>query len=248
MRFEDTMMGSGKKKESTKVWLTIPISLVMHVFLVVSMIVVPLMNADENMPDIKVIDVLMSAPPPPTAPPPPAGKKKSSKAKQTKKREDKPDKPRPVNTGRLVAPVEIPDEIQEEEVSDIDFGADTGIEGGIEGGIDTGNSSALLGLTAGDDDGGNVARVSSIKRPKLIRQVQPVYPPVAMKARIRGTVIVEATTDIYGNVRQARVVSGHPLLQNAALAAVRQWQYEPFFINGVPKPVRFVVNVNFTLQ
>jgi len=153
-----------------------------------------------------------------------------------------------MNTGRLVAPVEIPDEIQEEEVNDFDMGMDGGIEGGIEGAIDSGNSAALLGLTAGGDDGGNVARVSSIKRPKLIRQVNPVYPPVAMRARIRGVVIVEATTDIYGNVRQARVVSGHPLLQNAAIEAVRQWQYEPFMINGVPKPVRFVVNVTFNLQ
>jgi protein TonB len=83
---------------------------------------------------------------------------------------------------------------------------------------------------------------------KLIRRVTPIYPSVALAARIQGVVIVEATTDIYGRVREARVVSGQPLLNDAALQAVRQWVYEPYLSNGIPRPVTFTVTVTFSLS
>ena len=55
-----------------------------------------------------------------------------------------------------------------------------------------------------------------MQRPKQIKQVKPVYPQVALTARIQGVVIIEAMTDIYGRVRQARVIPGHPLLNDSA--------------------------------
>jgi protein TonB len=60
-------------------------------------------------------------------------------------------------------------------------------------------------------------------------------------------VIIEATTDVYGRVADAKVVSGHPLLNGAAKAAIMQWLYEPYIINGVPRPVRFTVILTFKL-
>jgi TonB family protein len=59
---------------------------------------------------------------------------------------------------------------------------------------------------------------------------------------------IEASTDIYGRVVNVNVLKGHPLLRKAAAHAVKQWVYEPYIINGMPKPVKFTVNIHFRLQ
>ena len=115
------------------------------------------------------------------------------------------------------------------------------VEGGVVGGV-------LGGVLTDSADTSDAIRVSTVQRPKLMRKVEPEYPSVALKARIRGRVIVEAVTDIYGRVRDARIISGHPLLNANALAAVKQWIYEPYVVNGVPKPVKFTVIITFNLS
>ncbi len=75
--------------------------------------------------------------------------------------------------------------------------------------------------------------------------VPPVYPPLASRARVNGTVILEATLTIEGTVSEIRVVSGHPLLIQAAIDCVKQWQYEPTLLNGVPVPVILTAKVSF---
>lgn len=81
----------------------------------------------------------------------------------------------------------------------------------------------------------------------LIRRVEPVYPDVALRARIQGKVICEVATDVFGRVKTARIVSGHPVLNESALNALMQWVYEPYILNGIPKPVRFTVVIAFDL-
>ena len=121
------------------------------------------------------------------------------------------------------------------------------MEGGVEGGV--------IGGVLGGVEGGQLMegsqqaiRIASVQRPRLIKQVKPIYPQIALTARIQGVVIIEAMTDIYGRVRSARVISGHPLLNDAALTAIKQWVYEPYILNGIPKPVIFTATVTFTLQ
>jgi protein TonB len=75
-----------------------------------------------------------------------------------------------------------------------------------------------------------------------------VYPPLARETHIRGTVVVDAVIDEHGNVVQARVVSGHPLLMDAALKAVLLWKYEPTTLNGQPVSVELQVQVHFNLN
>jgi len=87
-----------------------------------------------------------------------------------------------------------------------------------------------------------------IKPPRLIKQVPPQYPIGAVKARIEGVVRIEAVTDIYGRVMKINVIAGHLLLRSAAVQAVKQWVYEPYIINGLPKPVMFIVSVHFRLN
>ncbi len=79
-------------------------------------------------------------------------------------------------------------------------------------------------------------------------RVAPEYPDIAKQARLQGAVVLQATIDRSGNVANLRVVSGHPLLTNAAINAVRQWHYRPYVLNGEPVAVETQVTVNFTLQ
>jgi len=83
--------------------------------------------------------------------------------------------------------------------------------------------------------------------PKLIRKVKPVYSLIARKARVEGVVVLEATTDEQGRVKNVKVLRSIPLLDQAAVEAVRQWIYKPMIINGKSRAVIFKVKVNFVL-
>ena len=87
-----------------------------------------------------------------------------------------------------------------------------------------------------------------IRPPERVDYVAPVYSVIAREARIEGVVIIEATIGIDGRVMNARILRSVPLLDESALAAVRQWTYRPTTLNGVPVPVIMTVTVNFTLQ
>ncbi|MCK4645180.1 MAG: M56 family metallopeptidase [Candidatus Aminicenantes bacterium] len=93
-----------------------------------------------------------------------------------------------------------------------------------------------------------VRAVGEIKPPKLIKQVEPIYPEVATKAGIEGVVIIEVTTDVYGRVVNTKILRGIPVLDQAARDAVKQWIYEPKIIDGKPRGVIFIVTVVFELQ
>jgi TonB family protein len=90
--------------------------------------------------------------------------------------------------------------------------------------------------------------LSAQQHPKLVKRVNPQYPPEALKAGVSGKVVIEATTGKEGDVTDAVVIDGHPLLNPAALDALRQWKYEPYIIKGVKKPVKFTVVMNFKLH
>ena len=87
-----------------------------------------------------------------------------------------------------------------------------------------------------------------VRPPRKVRHVPPVYPAIAQQAGVEGVVIVEAIIGIDGRVEQARVLRSQPLLDGAALAAVRQWEFSATTLNGVPVPVIMTVTVNFTLR
>jgi TonB family protein len=88
----------------------------------------------------------------------------------------------------------------------------------------------------------------NVKTPTKVRDVRPLYPFDAQSARISGIVIVEATIDTDGHVYDAKVLRSIPALDQAALDAVRQWEFTPTLLEGVPVPVIMTVTVNFTLQ
>jgi protein TonB len=114
-----------------------------------------------------------------------------------------------------------------------------GVLGGVVGGV--------LGGVVGEVEA-PVRAVGEIKPPKLIKQVDPLYPEIARQARVEGIVIIEAQTDIYGRVVKVKVLRSIPLLDQSAIDAVRQWVYEPMVINGRPRGVIFTVTVRFQLK
>ncbi|MGC2639129.1 MAG: energy transducer TonB [Acidobacteriaceae bacterium] len=92
-------------------------------------------------------------------------------------------------------------------------------------------------------------RVSSrIAAGQLVVPIRPVYPPIALAARIQGTVVIEATIAPEGNVENLRVLRGPPLLVNASVAAVRAARYRPWILDGQPVEVETTISVVFRLD
>jgi len=79
----------------------------------------------------------------------------------------------------------------------------------------------------------------------LIKRVQPKYPPAALAIHAQGAVQIEATIDKEGNVIDPKVLRGDPLLAHAALEAVRQWRYKPYYLDGEPVEIQTEITVNF---
>ena len=87
-----------------------------------------------------------------------------------------------------------------------------------------------------------------IREPRKIVHVAPIYPEIARHARREGSVTLEAILDATGKVESVRVLSAQPLLEDAAVRAVRQWRYTPTELNGVPVPVLMTITVLFSLE
>lgn len=115
------------------------------------------------------------------------------------------------------------------------------VVGGVFGGI----------TEKGDEDVTKraIKAVGDVKPPRLIKKVEPVYPEEARKERVEGIVILETTTDEEGNVARVKILnSKDPLLNEAAIDAVSQWKYEPFYIKGKPHGLVFTITVRFKLK
>jgi len=104
---------------------------------------------------------------------------------------------------------------------------------------------------AGSQAAGAPSRVrvgGAVQSWNLISQVAPIYPPLAKQARIQGEVVLETLISREGDVTNLKVVSGHPLLVDAALTAARQWKYRPTLLNGQAVEVVSQVTVPFKLE
>jgi protein TonB len=225
--------------------IAIPVSMLLHGIAAVAVVVVPLLLAD-SLPTattgVRAFFVDPIAAPPAPAPPPPATPRGAAVARPVPK-------PRGEAQG-FTAPVEVPTDIQPEDAFDL------GVEGGVPGGVDGGIPGGVVGGVVTDlpeaaapPTPTRAVRVGGdIREPRKVVDVPPVYPEVALKARIEGVVIIEATLDERGRVRDATVLRGLPLLDEAALEAVRRWVYTPTLLDGVPRPVILTVTVRFKLK
>jgi protein TonB len=213
-------------------WYTVPVSLLSHSVIIAMFVVLPILAAPYmpgvvtgSMPDY----INITVPPPPSPPKP--------RLTETK----------PIENPHA-APVVPPDGIRPESPIDLTPVETTvGVIGGSDD-IDRVLAPPPPVVKPPEPAPGPVRISGTIRRPVKIGGSDPVYSPMALAARIQGLVIIEATLSEDGRVINARVLRSLPMLDQAALDAVRTWQYTPTMLNGVPVPVIMTVTVTFTLS
>lgn len=98
------------------------------------------------------------------------------------------------------------------------------------------------------DESGAYRVGGAFQPPKKLKDAAPIYPAIAQAARVQGIVVMDVRIDEQGMVSDVRTLKSIPLLDEAAMDAVRQWQYTPTLLNGVAVPVLMTVTVSFTLR
>ena len=128
-------------------------------------------------------------------------------------------------------------------------GLEGGVPGGVEGGVPGGVVGGVVGGLTEASPPPTVVRVGgSVKEPRKVKNVSPQYPDLARQGRIQGTVVLEATIGPDGRVTDLKVLRSVPLLDTAAVTAVRQWVYTPTLVNGVPVAAIMTVTLTFELS
>ena len=220
-------------KVGTKQWYTIPLSIVVHTVVIGAIVIIPLMAAD-ILPIPPSMMAFVAAPPPPPPPPPPPAAEIAP--------------PPEMDVNPAAAPLEAPEEIAPETGLETDFERQRGVQGGIPGGIIGGVSGGLPPPPPPPPPPAPIRVGGNIKPPTKTRDVRPRYPSIAQSARVTGVVILEATIGVDGKVQDTRILRSVPLLDQAAIDAVRQWEYSPTLLNGTAVPVIMTVTVQFTLS
>ena len=236
-------------------------SLIFHGVLVAAVVVIPLL-IPQAIPGRALLVALVAPLPAPPAAAPAAPKEMAvASAPRPVKQADvivKPD--------AIIMPVEVPRDLVR--IVDAPGAPQTGVIGGIPGGVPGGIAGGIVGGVLYENSLANVVppappppppppptrvvvpagpvRVGGlVKEPRSIKIVHPAYPAMASRARVSGTVVLEATLTKDGTVEEIRVLSGHPLLTQAAIDCVKQWRYEPTLLNGVPVSVIMTATIRF---
>jgi len=243
--FEDSLIESGGKL-STKRGMTTTISFLFQVALVGVMVLIPLLFT-EALPKTQLMTFLVAPPPPPPPPPPPA----AVPVRVVKQIQSD------IVNGQLRTPTKIPEKVQmikEEEAPPPVMS--TGVVGGVPGGMPGGSMGGVIGGIISSTPI-SVPKVATPQRVRvsqgvtqglLMRRIQPAYPPLARQARIQGAVVLQAEISKDGAIQNLRLISGHPMLAPAAIEAVKQWKYKPYYLNGEPVEVETQITVNFSLS
>jgi periplasmic protein TonB len=222
----------------------LPLAALVHAIALTLAITLPLLRTGD-LPRIDVSDVIVVPALPANPLPPPKAKSGNPAGHVRVKRAAVAS----AESWRYV-PIEVPQGIVEEGLGR--GGSDFGIPGGVDYGVGEGTEANVLGTDlyglVGKPAEPPVLAVGDVKPPRLVRRVEPAYPELARLSRSEGIIILEATTDVYGRVVAVRVLRSLPLLDEAAIDAVRQWVYEPLVVNGRPRAVTFTVTVRFVLK
>jgi protein TonB len=238
------------------------VSWTVHALLIGAVVLLPLLFAAGRLPSVPkeiLTFVTVVAPPPPPPPPPPPASTPTPTAKRASPRPATT--PRPVPQAPVVAPREIPPsiEIADDGESASDFDSVDGVAGGVLGGVPGGVLGGVVGGIANvtpppppppplPAPRAPVRTGGQIQAPALVKRVPPVYPPIAVDAQVQGIVILEATVGRDGRVEDVEVLRSVPLLDKAAIDAVRQWVYAPLLLNGQAERFVLTVTVSFGLS
>ena len=226
-------------------------SFVLNCLAVGVMLIMPLVFT-ESLPKAQLLTFLV-APPPPPPPPPPAAEQVQRVVRQIQTDL--------MNTGQLRTPTRIPKKVEmihEEEAPPPmpaastggvigGFGGPGGQIGGVIGSIVSATSAAAVPKFVAPTP--QRVRISQgVTKGLLVQKIEPQYPPLARAARVQGEVVLSAIIDSNGQINNLQLVSGHPMLVPAAIAAVKQWRYKPYLLNGAPVEVETTITVIFSLS
>ena len=245
--FEDTLIESTNRIRTRRGWTTI-VSFALQIVAIVIVVLIPLIYT-QALPTRELTTMLVAPPPPPPPPPPPAASPATPKPT--------PVKTEVLNSGELRMPTKIPKKVEmvQESSAPPPSAVANGVVGGVPGGVAGGQVGGVIGGVLSSAP----AAVPKVATPQKVRvsqgvvsgllqhKVEPQYPPAARSARIQGAVVLKATIGKDGRVNDLQVVSGHPMLAQAALSAVKQWRYKPYYLNGEPVSIDTTITVNFTL-
>ncbi|HEY4363029.1 MAG TPA: energy transducer TonB [Bryobacteraceae bacterium] len=241
--------GVGKTHKS---W-TVLLSFVAQFAAVGVLVLIPLIWTDV-LPKATLVNFLQAPapPPPPPPPPPPAPVVKVQRVA-----------PRQFDAGRLMAPREIPKQVAMITEDALPPSLNTAVVGGVPGGLPGGAVGGVMGgisvappppppppkvVEVKPKDTGPAKIGGNVMLAKRVKMVQPNYPTLAKSARIQGAVHFSAIISKDGTIQKLTLLSGHPLLVEAARSAVLQWVYQPTLLNTEPVDVETDITVNFTLQ
>jgi protein TonB len=208
---------------------TLILSIVAHVVAACGLIIAPL-YATDTLPEPRSAPEFIRVVPLATPTPPPVRLDRTPR----------------VAANRDAAPIEVPDGIRAEEpVEPVNDAIEIDRNAIVFGSSDV----PIADLVPPPPPPPPPLRVGGeISPPQRITDVAPVYPPVARAAHVEGIVILEAVIGEDGGVRDVRVLRSRPLLDAAAIDAVRQWRFTPTLLNGQPVPVVMTVTVAFKLR
>jgi len=242
----DEMVVSSPHPTRTKKPMTVFLSAVIQIAFLGILILIPLIYT-EALPKTMMATMLTAPPPPPPPPPPPAAVQVVKVRPQVHL----------MDAGKLMQPKVIPKEVEIIK-EDAEPDVATGMTGGVPGGVAGGSMGGVLGGVIGGmgaappppkpHQTGPLRVGGNVQAARIVNRVQPVYPPLARQTRISGTVRLHAIIGKDGAITSLEVMSGHPLLQQAALDAVRQWRYQPTLLNGEPVDVDTTIDVIFSLN
>jgi len=246
MMFSDSLLEFGPQRKR-KAFATTT-SFILNSLFIGIMLAVPLMFT-ESLPKAQLLTFLIAPPPPPPPPPAAAAVQRIVHQIQTDM----------LNNGQLRTPTRIPQTVQmiKEEEAPPPMAATGGVVGGVPGGIPGGQLGGVIGgIISATSNLAAVPKLATVQRIRisqgvtkglLIHRVEPVYPPLAMAARVQGEVLLKAVIDVNGNIQNLQLISGHPMLVPAAISAVQGWKYKPYLLNGQPVEVETMVTVIFSL-
>ncbi len=247
--FEDSLLESGKRFKTRRP-LTTSLSFGVQGLLVGVVVLIPLF-IPQALPQQHLTTFLVAPPPPP----PPGSLSQRPRSRKTVSQK----KVSEIEDGRLRTPTAIPNKIavvQEEAPPPLV----AGVIGGVPGGVPGGTPGGVLGGVLGNPLPPLVPKVvvppppqklrisSGVAEANLIHRVLPQYPPLARQARIEGVVKLQAVISKDGSIENLRVVSGHNMLAQAALEAVRQWRYKPTLLSGEPCEAETEISVVFKIS
>jgi len=235
--FEDSLMESAGRIHTNQKW-TLSLSFLVQAGLIFIMILIPLIIT-EGLPTRMLMAAVVAPPPPPPPPPPPAPQIQHVQRVSE------------IVDGALRTPSKIPKKVEmikEDEAPP----PNTGVVGGVVGGVPGGSAGGVLGgLINSTAPPPRVAtpqklRISSgVADGLLINKIEPQYPSMAKLAHVQGDVVLQATISKTGQIENLRAISGHPILIQAAMDAVKQWKYRPYALNGEPVAVDTTITVKF---